>query len=356
MRLTILQDFLNEETRLGFTIPSKMKRCWATQLKLLSMIDDICSRHGLRWFADYGTLLGAVRHNGYIPWDDDIDICMFRDDYERLFEFIPQELPQYCEAMKFGTQYNLWRGWSNVNNRENIDAGCDPEEKRITDIFYGNPYIDGIDIYPLDYVPADPDKRRDMLTRFENIMQVLRNSDDPDPALCSQAEEIARSCPRSEAIGAHCITVMSHCTPDMWRELSWYEDVIMMPFEMITVPVPIQYEPILEQRFGPGWHTPKQETGGHDYPFYDEQENHIITAIVGRAEELKADDASGALDLIRGGMRLYPERFELYFTAARILSGYNLNECYRMLKKSYVLCQEEAIREKIAVELEKFSK
>ena len=54
--------FFMEEVRNGFYISSMMKRYWAAQLKTLSEIDKVCKRHGLRWFADCGTLLGAVRH------------------------------------------------------------------------------------------------------------------------------------------------------------------------------------------------------------------------------------------------------------------------------------------------------
>ena len=51
-----------------------------TQMGILDYIDDLCRKHGLKYWIDYGTLLGAVRHKGYIPWDDDIDISMMRED------------------------------------------------------------------------------------------------------------------------------------------------------------------------------------------------------------------------------------------------------------------------------------
>lgn len=57
-------------------------------LDILVEFDKFCKAHGLQYFLVYGTLLGAVRHKGYIPWDDDIDVAMFREDYERLYELI----------------------------------------------------------------------------------------------------------------------------------------------------------------------------------------------------------------------------------------------------------------------------
>lgn len=73
-------DFFNTEVREGFEISSMMKRAWAAQMEVFQVVSDICNRNGIRYFADFGTLLGAVRHKGMIPWDDDIDISLMRDE------------------------------------------------------------------------------------------------------------------------------------------------------------------------------------------------------------------------------------------------------------------------------------
>lgn len=57
-----------------------------TQIAILDHIDDLCRKNGINYWIDYGTLIGAVRHKGYIPWDDDIDISMFRADYDRFVD------------------------------------------------------------------------------------------------------------------------------------------------------------------------------------------------------------------------------------------------------------------------------
>ena len=70
-----------------------LRQCQLKQLGILAEIDRICGRHGIRYWLDGGSLLGAVRHGGFIPWDDDIDIAMTLDDLERFKKVAPQELP-----------------------------------------------------------------------------------------------------------------------------------------------------------------------------------------------------------------------------------------------------------------------
>ena len=68
---------------------SDLRRMQHRMTEMLRVIDGICRRHGLRYWLCSGTLLGAVRHEGYIPWDDDLDIEMMRPDYDRLMEILP---------------------------------------------------------------------------------------------------------------------------------------------------------------------------------------------------------------------------------------------------------------------------
>ncbi len=72
----------------------QLRRCQLKQLAMLQEIDRICQKHHIGYWLDGGTLLGAVRHGGFIPWDDDIDIAMREEDLQRFVKVAPQELPE----------------------------------------------------------------------------------------------------------------------------------------------------------------------------------------------------------------------------------------------------------------------
>ena len=84
--------FLEPETRCGHYIDAKMKSVWKAQLDIAEEFMRICKAHNLKYFAIGGTLLGAVRHGGYIPWDDDFDFAMMRDQYDLFCEYAKKEL------------------------------------------------------------------------------------------------------------------------------------------------------------------------------------------------------------------------------------------------------------------------
>ncbi len=167
-KLHFSSEYFYDEVRNGFYVPEMTKRYWAAQLEVLYEIDKICKKHGLGWFANYGTLLGAIRHKGYIPWDDDIDITMFRDDYDRFFDLAAKELPKGFCVLTTGTEPEYAYPFGRITSSHSIDLSEEYLEK-----FYGCPYCVGVDIYPYDRLFPDKDTEEDRDTRGTEMFQVI---------------------------------------------------------------------------------------------------------------------------------------------------------------------------------------
>lgn len=82
--LELSDDFFLPEVRNDCYISAERKKIWAVELDLLNKFFSVCNEYDIKAFAISGTLLGAVRHQGFIPWDDDVDICMTRENYNKL--------------------------------------------------------------------------------------------------------------------------------------------------------------------------------------------------------------------------------------------------------------------------------
>lgn len=104
-----LYYFLNEYadiTKAGPTKDPDLRKLQLCNTELLAIFDAVCARHGLTYWLDYGTALGCVRHGGFIPWDDDVDACMPREDYDRLMELTKDEMAGYGIIVRSGGYYD----------------------------------------------------------------------------------------------------------------------------------------------------------------------------------------------------------------------------------------------------------
>ena len=114
IKLRISDEFLQEEERNGFIISSEMKELWAVSLDLVRELLDFCSNNNIQVFAGYGTLLGAVRHDGFIPWDNDVDLMMKRKDYDRFCRIANFDFPYFLQTEK--TDRGFSRGFARLRN------------------------------------------------------------------------------------------------------------------------------------------------------------------------------------------------------------------------------------------------
>ncbi len=137
--------------------------CRKIQVKILEAVDKICDEYELEYYIAYGTLLGAVRHKGYIPWDDDIDIVMTREHYNRFIQLMEDSSiskPDWMELLddrKTGYYYPIVK----VVNNQTIAKS---EDSTVEHGLW-------VDIFPLDNLPEDQKKR----VRFVKNNLLLRS-------------------------------------------------------------------------------------------------------------------------------------------------------------------------------------
>lgn len=149
--------------------PAELKHLQQLELKILKEVISICESHDLKYYPHGGTALGAVRHNGFIPWDDDIDIAMFRDDYEKLLRIMETELPD---------EYYILNYYKHTDCHFTITRVC----LKGTKFQHPNPipvsFDEGIciDIFPIDYVPKSTTKRKLYYHRCAIIRHLFMNS------------------------------------------------------------------------------------------------------------------------------------------------------------------------------------
>ena len=91
IKITLPDGFLKEEYRDGYLVSEKLKKIWAIDLDLFAEFSRVCRKHDIKFSVSFGTMIGAVRHKGFIPWDDDFDIMLERREYEKLMAIDPSE-------------------------------------------------------------------------------------------------------------------------------------------------------------------------------------------------------------------------------------------------------------------------
>lgn len=265
---------LEEEEIDGYVVSSKMKRIWKAELELLKLLDALCKKHGLKYYVVYGTLLGTVRHKGFIPWDDDIDVFMMRDDYMRLLQIAPGEISKPYFFQSIYTDSMVW-GISKIrDSRTTAIEFPDMDESFNQGLF--------IDIFPLDS-SDDGTPGMKMVTQIKhniwdciyNRQAICNNLDNPDIwklfvidksmvlELVNMSYQDAMRC-FEDFCSSHLYDtniLRSWSSEVMGRlgkhyEREWFEEVIEMPFCDMMVPVPAGYEKLLIMDYGEDWRTP----------------------------------------------------------------------------------------------------
>lgn len=169
------KGFLDDEPK-TLIVPRRRKEVWAVTLDLLIQFDKVCRKHGIRYFCDGGTALGAVRHKGFIPWDDDLDVVMSRAEYAKLDAIAPTEFkhPYFWQTNE--TDPGSARGHAQLRNSETT-AILKTEMRDGKALYSFNQGI-FIDIFPFDNLPNDEDEReafRESLLKIKALASRIKS-------------------------------------------------------------------------------------------------------------------------------------------------------------------------------------
>jgi lipopolysaccharide cholinephosphotransferase len=155
----------------------RLRQAQLKMLRMLKSVDAICSRHQIEYWLDAGTLLGAIRHQGFIPWDDDMDIAMTREGYEKFLQVAPAELPDHMRLQKAGAEPGYYNLGTPLKIRDCTSYYVEKYEKE------NEPYLQSIfiDIFVYDKMTPIHWKRRFYKRISRKLLRILGTKHSPLP-------------------------------------------------------------------------------------------------------------------------------------------------------------------------------
>ncbi|MBD5441853.1 MAG: LicD family protein [Treponema sp.] len=158
----------HEAAKLAPLSPEVLRTAHRLMLKILKEVHRVCEENGIRYFLSDGTLIGAVRHNGFIPWDDDIDISMLRSDYDRFCKIASEKLgaEYFLQTDETDVGYGLYFAKVMLKHTRWIEADASDTSRAISGIY--------IDIFPFDKIPEDRKKWNALQRKFRALDSIIK--------------------------------------------------------------------------------------------------------------------------------------------------------------------------------------
>lgn len=230
-------------------------------LNILVEIDAFCSKNNLKYYLAYGTLLGAVRHNGFIPWDDDIDICMPRPDYEKFISTFESKDSRY-QVVSHLKDRNFPYYFAKVHDTNTL------LEIKST---YKNQMGLYVDIFPIDAMPSDKGLQKKFIRKFNfyrniyNIRSIKLNRQRsflknlfllasrlvtffiPSSYLPYKVDKISKTYNYDEH---NLVSIAATIDQRLILDKDMFSDGVKLKFESIDANVPKNYSEILSKSYG----------------------------------------------------------------------------------------------------------
>lgn len=283
LKIDLPESFFLEEERDGYLVSAQVKQLWAVQLDLLCELDRVCKKYNLKYILDYGTLIGAIRHKGFIPWDDDVDVSMLREDYDILMEVGPKEFkhPYFLQNRDTEKGYDttlakLRRSdttfimTENTKHRTTYNQGIfidifvfdnlPSNDKDVVSKIGQESYEAFLHMYALSHRPGLHDGVKLPLTIARYLYYKVRYGSAEKEY--ERIKKMAKAYPPGDYVGDIMFMEM------ICRPRRWFETIIEVPFEHLSFPVPAHYDEVLRDYYG-DYMTPIQGTALHSLVFFD---------------------------------------------------------------------------------------
>ncbi|MBR2870261.1 MAG: LicD family protein [Clostridia bacterium] len=274
MNFDNLQEYIKEEVRCDHVVTTEVKKLWAAQMSCAKEFQRICKKHNIKYFADGGTLIGAIRHKGFIPWDDDMDVAMLEEDYEKFCKIAPTEIQEPFFFQHYETQEGFGPAMARIR-RKDTTACTQFEYDTYTEEYNCGVFLD---VFPYTYVPNSRigvalKKMQRMVwvaavTGYETLRKIKRDGTSKGvpfkkkvcvwiwrflsvfishKALC---KKYLKACSANKKTDRVTNVPFAGYRENKFIPTSCFEQTIEVPFEDMTIMVPWKYHEVLTAFYG----------------------------------------------------------------------------------------------------------
>lgn len=264
-----IHDLYEEEEELMNSYQLTLKEIQLASLEVLKRVTDICEKENLRYYLAYGTLIGAIRHKGFIPWDDDIDIVMPRPDYDQLLKYMENNKNKLGHLQLFTHKNNKSYPYAIARVSDNRYRIKMDNEK-----YYGLGVF--IDIYPMDGLGNNKRKAgrlcvkgqllssfcyqatrqrfaveitKGKLKRFLKIFVYILAKCVGKEYFQNKLEKLGDLGSYDESKYVGCV-VWNSCGAEIVQKRQWFDEYLMLPFDKYEFRAPKGYDEILKLFYG----------------------------------------------------------------------------------------------------------
>ena len=277
IKLKLPEHFLEEEVRCGYTVTTKLKKIWAVELDLLNEFQRVCKKYDIKYTVFGGTLLGGVRHKGFIPWDDDLDVALTRGEFDKLCFVAEKEFEDpYCFQTALSDR-RFFLPFARLRNGEttaiiNGQGDKDYNNGIYIDIYVLEGYVDSkikwmfqncllkMMVKSLTLYYQDAKRNNSFKESALRLLRPFVRGFSYETLYSAYKKVLGMYTAKSERIGLR--DEMSEQAKRYWLYKDEMDEMNEMPFEFLTVPNPRHYDAILRRIYGDYMTFPKVSIRG----------------------------------------------------------------------------------------------